>query len=151
MNTSKSGGLEYLDRKVWRFARACWLRLAKRRGGGQFGSDANFYFQELEVQGTSVVETVPEAGCELKAPHRVQVCDLSKSEAEELLDCLEHDRGPYLFVECRLGAHGYTVSYLTRRWRPEGQTRTARQAESQARRLLGGRRRVGMAGCRTPS
>ncbi len=66
----------------------------------------------VQAQARPHVQTV------LSAPRKVEICGLTKSEAEELLDWLENARGTYIFAECALDAKGFNVSFLTKCWHP---------------------------------
>ena len=149
MNASAVGRTETFEWKSLRLVREFWSRLTRWRSVDSCAPDSSeFYLQGVPIQHERRMGAEPDAEATLKAPHRVQVCDLTKSEAEELLDCLENERGPYLFVECTLGPRGYTVSYLTRRWRPQPPFRKAQRLNSPACKVLGLPERVGMASCR---
>lgn len=125
MNATAAGFMRALEGKVDRAVRRFLTGMVRWRMVARRPPEVPaFYLQRAPVAGAAVAEATLDQESELKAPHRVQVCDLTKSEAEELLDCLEHERGPYLFVECTMGARGFTVSYLTRQWRPQPPART---------------------------
>jgi hypothetical protein len=132
MNTTT--GIVVIDSFDWKIRRVMRSFLAalfkRRKTDWRSARVSSFYSQGMPVRCRESVADVLETEPDLKAPHKVQVCDLTKSEAEELLDCLENEHGPYLFVECTLGARGFTVSYLARRWRPKcrGELSWAREA-----------------------
>jgi hypothetical protein len=124
MNATATGNAASLESKAYRIIESFLAGLARWLKADWSSAEVRaFYLHTAPAHCAQSHPATVEGDCEVKAPHRVQVCDLRKDEAEELLDCLEHEHGPYLFIECTLGPRGYTISYLTRRWRPQGPVR----------------------------
>jgi hypothetical protein len=123
--STQSGFVEAI---VWRILLTaqdlvtCLFKSPKQERAG-FGSKAHA-FRGPHTSDADLLEEVLDLESDLRPPHKVQVCGLTKSEAEDLLDCLENVKGPYLFVDCSLEANGFVVSFLTRRWRPQKPVRS---------------------------